>query len=226
MPALLGEVVEIKRRIYEVQRANADHFFDFEFPEFIDAEARIASQNMEAWGLELRQNFRVGEDSPSLLERAGALPIDWLVGRYEVIRRDAWVLSLEYKIEWMPIRAAHRSTETRVQNFLLNPFQPLELPLLCSDDSLGRLAQLVRANLMSRNPQLSASHMVLGTKPIAENFSCFTVDRYGITFIFDAYQLGSYAQGEQRAHVAFDQLSDVVDPKVLAVLVAHDETLG
>lgn len=214
-------VVEAKRRMYEVRSTFEGGAFDFEFPEFYDAEARIASKNIEAWGLELLSLFRRPHEGeyPNATIGSPSFPLAWLTGRYQVIRRDARTLSVRYEIEQMYLAAAHRGRETRVQNFLLAPFQPLTLnELLFADQSIEHLSELVRCELLRNNRYLDREHVIAGTSG-AENLSCFTLGKGGLEFIFDEYCVASYAEGQQRAHISYDSLYEICRPDILAALV-------
>lgn len=46
-------IVEIKRRIYDIDASHPNIYFDFEFPDFCNPDVIIASKNIEAWGMEL-----------------------------------------------------------------------------------------------------------------------------------------------------------------------------
>lgn len=216
-------VIEIKRRLYEVDASAPSRVFDFEFPEFLDSKSRIASKNLEAWGSELLADFGTAP-----LERRSETSFDepsvaWLTGRYSVVRRDAWVLSVRYKIEQMFSGAAHRSSETRVQNFLLSPFQPLPLTeALRSEASLSDLSELVRADLLRPERNLCAESVRTGTAARVENFSLFVMTGDGVAFLFPEYQVASYAEGEHWAYLDFGQLGGIFRDDILAALRAND----
>lgn len=50
-----------------------------------------------------------------------------------------------------------------------------------------------------------------GTKPVAENYKNFVVDDKGITVIFNPYQAGPYAVGEQRVTIPKSEISSYVN---------------
>jgi hypothetical protein len=214
--------VEIKRRIYEVESACADCIFSFEFPDLLDPIARMASKNIEAWGLELLAIFRQSQDS----EYRGFpirqdYPICWLTGSYEVVRRDAQIISVRYDIEMMAFRAAHRARETRVQNFLVDPFTPLLLEdLLASPEAIESLAKVVKKKLLLLG--LSEADVEIGTDPSCGNFSRFIVDQFGFNFMFDEYEVAPYALGQQAAYIEFNELNGVFKSEILSVLDGSD----
>ena len=220
-------IVEIKRCLSEKSDELSDfapgYDFAFEFPDFREPAARIVSRNIEAWGNELLLEYRERRMEPDSSVAFSGLPY-WLRGTYEVVRNDSRVISVRYNVTQMAPGAAHRNTQTRVQNFLLQPFRPLTLDeLLQSPDKIHCLAELCRESLLSqRELQLDRENVFSGTTPTPENFELFEIGKYAIRFIFREYQVGPYAIGQQYAAVPFDRLTDVVDPDILN-LISHAE---
>jgi hypothetical protein len=218
-----GNPIEIRRRIYETEPSNSESFFCFDFPHFPEANKHIVSKNIEAWGFELLQRFRHSQDverrkQPSMIE----WPIEWINCWYEVRRNDATAVSVQYDIEMMAFHAVHRSHETRVQNFMLDPFQPLTVDeLLLSSDRMELLAGLVRKRLGQANSALTAYDVEQGTSGGLESFSTFVIDSYGFTFIYDEYRVASYAQGRQYAVLSFEELNGVFKPEYLHRLIMN-----
>lgn len=213
-------VVEVKRRLSDSKAC--DQHFDFEFPEFFDPGARIASKNIEAWGNELLIEFQ----NPPLPkeEAAGSrFPIAWLTGRYELARRDRLVVSVRYEIQTMYERAAHRGTETRAQNFLLDPFMPLTMETLVeSSNHLGLLVGQIRASLLGQYEHLEMES--IGTDlALLRKLACFTIGTYGLEFYFDEYTLACYALGRHAAFVPFDSLRDILVPELHAAFITSSD---
>lgn len=212
--------VEIKRRIYEVEPSNAECFFSFEFPDFVNPVERIVSKNIEAWGHEWLEEFRHSQDAEQRGNRSmPEYPICWLNGTYKVCRRDLKVISVRYDLEMMAFGAAHRFYETRVQNFFVDPFSPIVLDeLLASPEAIRILAKAVNVKLMS------AGIDTIDDKPdralAADIFSRFVIDQYGLTFIFDPYVVAAYAAGKQYVHFMFDELTEIFDSKKLGALIS------
>jgi hypothetical protein len=213
--------VEIKRRLYEVNPVDSECAFKFDFPDFLDPMTRIVSKNIEAWGQELLVSFRQSQD----VQRKGHstepdYPMAWLNGSYEVIRQDEKVVSVRYDIEKMAFSAAHRSHETRVQNYLVSPFLPLTLDeLLVSFDAIKLLSQVLRSRLLASNSDLDFTHVELGIAPGAEGLSRFVINHNGFTFIFDEYEIASYAQGRSNVHLDFEELRNIFKNDVLDLLM-------
>ena len=215
--------VEIKRCIREVDSASASCAFSFEFPDFVDPVTRIVSKNIEAWGLELLAVFRYSQDAAQHRDLSKQDdPMCWLIGSYQVCRRDVTVISVRYDIERMAFGAVHRSYETRVQNFFVNPFSPIVLEeILESSQAIEQLAKAVRIKLL-RGGALDPIDVEAGTAPDFNVFSKFVVDQYGLNFMFDPYQVASYAQGVQQAHLSFEELGQLLKMEKIAALARPD----
>jgi len=216
-------IVEIKRQIFEEIDSAPGYKFTFQFPDFEEPAARIISKNIEAWGNELLLHFRQRQKADAT-QRDGDLGIpNWLSGKYEIARRDSHLISIRYRIEQYYSGAAHRSTETRVQNFLVSPFQPLTLEeLLQSKESLQHLSDKARTLLLSEDKGRTESWVVSGTRPEADNFLRFTIGEYGFEFIFAEYQIDCYAAGEQSLFVPFSDLTDIFKNELLEQIALHD----
>ncbi len=215
---------EVKRKISHTDLSKTKIGFDFEFPDFQDPTARIVSRNIELWGneflVEYQNGLKVLRETPKPSEPV----IIWLRGRYEVVRRDNHVISLRYTIERYSNYSAHRGTETRVQNYSINPFQPLTIQeLLISEKHLKYLSEIVRSQLLSpnmrkRNPE----SVIAGTKPAYENFNLFNLHEYAIEFTFETYQIGCGAEGITRMFIHYNHLDSIVKPNVLKLLQQND----
>lgn len=222
-PLFSAPAIEIKRRIYEVDPASSDCIFTFEFPDFVNPMTRIISKNIEAWGYELLAAFHLSQDAehrknPIKLD----YPVCWLIGHYQVIRRDASVISVLYDVEQMAFGAAHRSHETRVQNFFVSPFAPVSLEeLLISPEAVKPLERAVRKKLIDSG--LDVTDVELGAASEIDKFARFVVGYYGFTFYFDDYEVASYAQGRQHVEFEFDELVGIFKPGLLDRL-AHART--
>ncbi|RZT38395.1 HNH endonuclease [Cupriavidus agavae] len=223
-PFFSAPAIEIKRRIYEIEPASSECSFDFEFPDFVDPMTRIVSKNIEAWGFELLTAFHWSQDAEHRNHPIKPdYPICWLTGSYQVIRRDERVVSVRYDIERMAFGAAHRSRETRVQNFVVCPFSPITLDnLLLSAEAIESLAEVVRIRLLRSDETLDPTHVKHGTAPELERFARFVVERSGFTFMFDEYEVASYAQGRQHVYLSFSELSGIFRQELLDLLMESD----
>lgn len=211
-------IIEIKRCISEVDTRVPGYDFKFEFPDFKEPFERIVSKNIEAWGNELLVELRQSHEE-MILKNAEYLyfsTLNWLRGKYEIVRRDEGLVSLKYTLVQFVSGAAHRGRSTRVQNFLLKPFLPVTIDNLLIDGKLIELSLLVRQKLVSET-SLDPDHVDHGTKPIGDNFCHFNFEDWGISFTFPEYQIGSYAEGEQHVFLGYDLLNGIVDPRILKI---------
>lgn len=212
-------VVEAKRKIYSVDFESSERYFDFEFPDFFHADYVIASKNIEAWGLEL---LGFHQDQITELDLDTELS-DWqrstfLLGRYEVVRRDISVLSIKYTIDSIFPGAAHGYRDTRVQNFLISPFVPLTIEeLVLPEQSLLGLSELVVGVILEENPDFDPQWVKSGVPPTLETFSCFVIKNYSIDFIFSEYSVACYAAGTITASIPFSRLKGIVQPHLFPV---------
>ncbi|SFM34287.1 HNH endonuclease [Nitrosomonas communis] len=216
-PNQFGEkIIEIKRCISEIDERQPGYDFKFEFPDFEDPSERIVSKNLEAWGNELLVDMRQFHDElvRKNPEEMHFYTLNWLRGKYEVVRRDAGLI--KYTLIQYSSGAAHRGQCTRVQNFILNPFQPVTIENLLIEDKLVDLSLLVREKLLLEN-DLDSSYVERGTHPLGENFCHFNFRDWGMTFTFPEYQIGCYAIGEQEVFLEYGELNGIVDPQILKV---------
>lgn len=216
--------IETKRRISAPPLTGVDGGFDFEFPDFPEPASRIISKNVEAWGEELLLGYKSGLEGVTEENIWERRPLVWLRGRYHIARRDRFVISLEYTIECYPFGAAHRNTQTRAQNFVVSPFQPVAIETLVSPwDGLVRLSELIQADLFRRYPEIASAEIAKrGTSPDYSNFSLFTIGEYGLTFYFEEYQIACYAMGRLAAHVDFYHAKAAINPELYNLLIQHD----
>ena len=209
--------------------ADAEHIgvavgFDFEFPDFPDPAARIVSRTIECWGSELLVQYTPAKSaSPNDADWERKLFV-WLRGRYDIDRRDRFVISVRYTIEIYPYRAAHRTTEIRVQNFLIDPFMPLSLQqMLVPDGGLENLANKVRITLREQLADRFPDGDVPGLRPEEENFSLFSLGIDGMYVHFSDYQLGSYAIGRPTVYLPYQSLQSIVRKEILDVFNQRDD---
>ncbi len=215
-----SQIIEIKRRISERDNRTPGFLFTFDFPDFKEPSERIVSRNIEALGNELLVEFRERQDNFKEIYGDAEYTIPFILrGEYRIIRRDKNVISVKYSI-YQFTGGAHGGIDTRVQNFLLKPFQPVTLTELLKDDdqSIVSLSGIVRSHL-NYDKNLNNEWMIRGTEAKETNFTLFNLERYGVTFTFAEYQIACYAAGEQEIFIPYDHLKQIMNPSVyLAVL--------
>ncbi|WP_192562824.1 HNH endonuclease [Pseudomonas gozinkensis] len=213
-------IVEIKRRIYTIDTSHSGIYFDFEYPDFCNTDVIIASKNIEAWGNELLESHTSTAESnkKDAVDYEGGCLGTYLIGRYEVNRRDAYVLSVRYTIQGY-LGGAHGYRETRAQNFLLSPFSPLTLDyLLINEGCLIKLSSLIRDRFAKDLPEFDGEWLMSGTNVDSIVSTPFIIGRYGISFIFAEYQVAGYALGSPEIHLSFYELNGIAKPEILKLL--------
>ena len=218
-PKQFGEkIIEIKRCISELDERQPGYDFKFEFPDFEDPPERIVSKNLEAWGNELLVDLRQTHEEMLRQNSVEKLYFmrNWLRGKYAVLRRDPGLISIKYTLIQFSSGAAHRNQRTRVQNFILYPFQPVTIENLLVEEKLTDLSATVRHKLVAVN-NLDPKNVEYGTMPIFDNFCHFNFLDWGMRFTFPEYQVGCYAIGEQEVFLRYDELNGIVEPKILKV---------
>jgi len=113
--------------------------------------------------------------------------------------------------------AAHPNYFVRTYNYDFTDKGNLDFADLFKKDSgyLKFVSDYCRTSLTEQQKQVGAdpvSDMINeGTKPVAENYKNFVVDDKGITIIFNPYQAGPYAVGEQRVTIPKSEISSYVN---------------
>ena len=107
---------------------------------------------------------------------------------------------------------AHPNSSTRCRNFRWQEGRLHEIALaeLFREDGdwLSRLAEMVTADLKRQEASWIVDGSVKVSKP--EHLNQFTLVPAGIVFYFDAYEMGSYAEGRYRVFVPFAQIEPVL----------------
>ena len=221
-------IVEIRRRISERSSTGVGYIFEFDFPDFPGAVQRVVSKNLEAWGNELlvqlrehqteynRTYVRSDAEGEGLFSSPSSLR-----GSYRIVRNDEVVISLEYVIDRFNSGNAHGGRGTRVQNFLIRPFQPIGVMDLLNDlSSLQDLSDLIRKKLLSSGKYEDEEWVRRGTEPQDKNFSRFVIENHCIRFIFEEYQIDCYAVGRQALSVGFNEMREIGNLDLLSKLKA------
>lgn len=183
---------------------------------------RLVSKNIEAWGLELLEEFSHSQDAEHQLTRTRPEYSICFVERH--LQGVSALLDGDqrrYDLEVMAFGAANRFYETQVQNFFVSPFSPivLEEPL-ASPKAIWTLAEEVNVRLVSSG--LDPIGDEAGAASDTEFFSRFVIDQHGLTLIFDRYFVAAYASGKQHAHFMFDELSEIFAPEKFEALIPPD----
>jgi hypothetical protein len=218
-------IVEIKRRISETNAEAPGFSFEFDFPDFPGPSRRVVSKNLEAWGNELLAQLREFRERCASTHEAVSPAIEGsfaapsrIRGTYEVIRNDEAVISVLYTLDRFFTGNVHGACVTRVQNFMLSPFQPVTISdWLAESASLTDLAAFIRERLIA-NGAYDEDWVKRGTEPLETNFDCFVFEEHAIRFVFDEYQIDCYAAGRQELRIGYDQLVHIANARLLTQL--------
>ncbi len=151
---------------------------------------------------------------PSLEIRYG---VSLLTDRLFSVNFDMW--------SFHPV-AMHPNANSRTFNFLLAPFTELHLMDLFQQDSkyLKVVSEYCIRNLHDQRGKDTAlsdqldNWIVDGAGPRHQNFERFLLTTNGLTIVFDAYQVASYAEGRFKVEIPMPVLNDILKPEVLAAL--------
>jgi hypothetical protein len=90
---------------------------------------------------------------------------------------------------------------------------------LCTEDLEHQYAQQLGQN----HPFGQGPTLLEGLQPKPENFKSWVVTPGGLVFIFEEYQVVSYADGEPKVLIPFDHLKEFLNPRgALTRLAAHE----
>lgn len=148
---------------------------------------------------------------------------------HKVVYASDEVVSVLFYFSGYASPAAHGYHYPVTFNFDLKAGREIELARVFKPGSgyLKRIAELCDADLRRQfgksYPGGQVTSLEGGLKPKAKNFSSWVVTRAGLVFIFEEYQVMSYADGEPKVLIPFDAVREMFDPRgALARLAAHE----
>lgn len=227
-------------------------FLDYAFPQVkVDGNQSLDEANLliRAYVLNFKYNVQKGRPVTPKLD-FGYTPGDGAkltIGAYgQVMEFTDEILSIGMHILSTVEGAAHPNHHTGTLNFQLNPTLPLELSDLFVGDYLPYLTQLCGKGIMRRkqntasnnNPEDDEPEIVRADDPDVEldsdvtnglaqpesALSSFCITGKGLVFIFDHYEVGSYAEGMFEILVPYSELSDYLNPEVLPWALGQQPT--
>lgn len=208
----------------------ADLDFGADYPVLLGDEGRAAREfNRQA------REFVMEDVEPYLQDRSDARK-KWSEGvdmehhvSHKVVFASDEVVSVFFYITGYTAPAAHGYHFPVTFNFDLKAGRELELAHLFKprSDYLRTIARLCAEEL---ERQYAQGHIDRGgygpgegVKPKAENFKSWVITRDGLVFVFEEYQVTSYAGGEPKVLIPFDSLQGIINPRgALARLAAHE----
>lgn len=137
-----------------------------------------------------------------------------LIIEYETHRWDDTRTTFVFEVYYYMAGAAHGNSHAITRTYNLTTGDVIRLSDLFKpgSDYLDRLSQLSRRELSKGQlgEMYDQDWVEEGTAPLAENFERFVPTPSGLMIIFDPYQIGPWAIGEQRVTIPWADLSDVL----------------
>ncbi len=110
---------------------------------------------------------------------------------------------------------AHGFTTTKTFSFSKNgTLIGLESLFTNGLAGLETIVPYVRGQLAKQISNAATQWIEDGTQPTADAFASFVVTDEGVTFIFDPYQVASYAEGKQEVAVPLSVFKSIANPEV------------
>ena len=160
----------------------------------------------------------------------GIEPIDtgaawYFQGSFAVSLANAHLISVRFTLTSYT-GGVHEATWTESVNLQTHPIRSLAIENLFSDSAAGmRLLSdyAITQLLIPRDGQTRDEQWVkTGAGPDPTNFTAFNLTSRGVLLTFDAYQVGSYAEGPSEIHVPFSTCYRLIEPSLASELPWHD----
>jgi hypothetical protein len=194
---------------------NPGYEFQFEYPVFQEQGIQPVEKELELLGIGLLQEHRrehalwepVRHDVPG--------GPNTMEGAFEVVRHDATVLSIKYRLNRYRFGAAHGTGRTITKTYFKSPLYRVELADLFAPKSnfLEILSAYCRSDLLSSH-QRDEAWVRRGTEPNGERLRAFNVTQRGLLMSFDEYEVDCFAAGPQTVVVPYEDFKQVVNPRV------------
>jgi hypothetical protein len=125
--------------------------------------------------------------------------------------RLASILSLQY---WYS-GGAHGMTSFNGESYILKGNKPVRLDLktifLPKTDYMEKLVSIVKEDIGKQRVGVTDAQKIPDIS--GKDLQTFTISTGGITFYFDPYAVGSYAEGYYSSYLSWDKLSEIINPK-------------
>lgn len=151
-----------------------------------------------------------GEEPPPTGSMGSSLNVSYTVA----LAQDDLV-SIKFDISSYSQGAAHPSNYSAVTNFDLKNGKQLRLGDLFKPDAkfIQAISTYCIADLKKQGKGLPDEEIQRGAAPSAKNFQSWNITKRGLGINFDAYQVGSYADGPQYVLVPYSALKDLINPE-------------
>ena len=163
---------------------------------------------------------------------ASLLTTDSLDLSYKVEHLGEEIVSLRFRQVVYFAGAAHPNSLTRTFNYRRHPFSELDLDdVLRADGHPLRevsdycISVLLRENREKYGDKLDEKWTREGANVKNGNFSRFLLTPAGVRFIFDPYEVGSYAEGQREVLIPMDIAVAMLDPEIQGLLQAPSQSV-
>ncbi|HEX8846263.1 MAG TPA: DUF3298 domain-containing protein [Pyrinomonadaceae bacterium] len=125
------------------------------------------------------------------------------------------LVSIHFGVNTYGEGAAHPNNNSLVFNYDLQSGKQLNLSDLFKPNSnyLSLISNYAIRNLKKQlGPDPDSDWIERGAGPSEENFKAWTLTRRGLSIMFDAYQVASYAEGPHDVLIPYSVLKSAIDP--------------
>lgn len=153
------------------------------------------------------------EKLPNDLPGKNSLNID-----YKIMYQDKKAVSIFFSLSMFTRGAAHPANSIEILNFIDG--KPVSLSDLFKPDSsyLTKIADHARTVLQKRDLNSDKTWLNDGTKAVASNYKNWYFTPFGISIVFDTYQVAAYVYGPQTVEISKAQFKSWLRPSVAAMV--------
>jgi hypothetical protein len=202
-------------RINEVQVGNPGYEFQFEYPAFQEPEIHPVEMELELLGNTLLQAHR---REHALWEPTGHDILggpNTTEGAFEIVRHDATVLSIKYRLNRYRCGAAHGNGRTITKTYFQSPLYQVWLAdLFAPKSNFLELRSAYCRNELLRDGQKDEAWVRRGTEPDGKHFRAFNVAQQGLLMSFDEYEVDCFAAGPQTVVIPYEEIKQAMNPRV------------
>lgn len=192
------------------------YVINVEYPQIKDIDATIAAKinkELEVFALhssaELKESNFIREIPEALKasEEKSFLEVKYKIA--DTLENN--LLSVHFSSLFYIVGAAHPGKTTTTHTFDIRTGEKIDLESLFKGDYLNTLSDIAIPMLRNKLGENTTQELLQeGAGPLSKNFKSFFITKTGIVFIFDQYQVASYAAGTQEILIGYDRLKEVI----------------
>ncbi|RDD30977.1 hypothetical protein CR161_09860 [Prosthecochloris sp. ZM] len=198
----------------ELKEENAVFDFVFSVPTFKSHDIEELSIIMKAHAVEAlhwaRQHFHKEDCRDEIINE--------LKGGFSIAYINEKFISIEC-LTYIYSGGAHGQHDVSTLNYKRNPMIGLELEdiFVGGSNYLDFISSYSREYLRKTfGNDVNAKWLNDGTSPKEKNFSNFTFTEHGLKFVFNEYQIASYADGISHVLIPYEHIGDILNQRVLS----------